>query len=613
MIGRAISHYRVLESLGHGGMGVVYLAEDGRLGRQVALKFLPPEASLDETTLERFRIEARAASSLSHPGICTVFDIGDDGGSPFIVMEALRGETLRERIRRGPMPVADVLDLAIQLADALDAAHSQGIVHRDIKPSNIWVGDKNRVKILDFGLAKLVQPLRWGHSGVAHATATISAVNNQLTVPGSTLGTVSYMSPEQAKGEDVDTRSDLFSLGTVIYEMAAGVQAFEGSTPAAVLAAILVRPPAPLVGRNASIPPRLEEIISKALEKDRDLRYQHAADLQADLKRVRRDFDSSASLSVATLLMAPAAPAPGPPPAAPTIAPSATAPPATAASIAPGPTPARSWSYGAAAGAAVVVVALAVAWAWRPRPEPTVPSPPSAAPAAETAAAPLPSPPASSSPQPAAGPPSPSPVVEARSAPAPSAARPAVETRSPATPAPQPAAPAPTRSAETATAPAPVAPAPPPPSMPAAPSGALPSGLPAAGGAVPAAPPSAAARATAPDATPPAPAESDEAAIRRAIATYAAAVERKDVALFRSVRPGLSSAEEARLRESFRQIESQQVTLDIEDIRVDGRVATVRVGRQDTLVVGGRKQTQKSRQVVRLERAATGWIIAEFR
>src|SRR5262245_55703843 len=229
MIGRAISHYRVLETLGSGGMGVVYLAEDGRLGRQVALKFLPPEASRDETTLERFRIEARAASSLSHPGICMVFDIGDDGGSPFIVMEALKGETLRERIKRGPMKVAEVLDLAIQLTDALDAAHSQGIIHRDIKPGNIFVGEKNRAKILDFGLAKLVQPLRWGHSAESRATATISAVDNQLTLPGSTLGTVSYMSPEQARGEEVDPRSDLFSLGTVIYEMATGVQAFGGS------------------------------------------------------------------------------------------------------------------------------------------------------------------------------------------------------------------------------------------------------------------------------------------------------------------------------------------------------------------------------------------------
>ena len=237
MIGRAISHYRVLETLGAGGMGVVYLAEDGRLGRQVALKFLPPEASRDETTLERFRLEARAASSLSHPGICTVFDIGDDDGSPFIVMEALKGETLRDRIKRAPITVSEVLDLAIQLADALEAAHSQGIVHRDIKPGNIFIGEKNRVKILDFGLAKLIQP--------TNATATMSA-DDQLTVPGSTLGTVSYMSPEQARGEEVDARSDLFSLGTVIYEMAAGVQAFGGSSPGAVIAGILIRQAAPM-------------------------------------------------------------------------------------------------------------------------------------------------------------------------------------------------------------------------------------------------------------------------------------------------------------------------------------------------------------------------------
>ena len=293
MIGRAISHYRVLQTLGAGGMGVVYLAEDGRLGRQVALKFLPPEASRDETTLERFRLEARAASSLSHPGICTVFDIGDDAGSPFIVMEALKGETLKDRIKRAPIKVSDVLDLAIQLADALEAAHSQGIVHRDIKPGNIFVGEKNRVKILDFGLAKLVQP--------TNATATMSA-DDQLTVPGSTLGTVSYMSPEQARGEEVDARSDLFSLGTVIYEMAAGVQAFGGSSPGAVIAAILIRPAPPIIERNGAIPARLEEIIQKALEKDRDLRYQHAADLLTDLKRLRRDIELNSSHSSATLL-----------------------------------------------------------------------------------------------------------------------------------------------------------------------------------------------------------------------------------------------------------------------------------------------------------------------
>jgi hypothetical protein len=632
MIGRAISHYRVIENLGSGGMGVVYLAEDERLGRQVALKFLPAEASLDETILERFRIEARAASSLSHPGICTVYDIGDDGGSPFIVMEALKGETLRERIRRGPMRVADVLDLAIQLADALDAAHSQGIIHRDIKPSNIWVGDKNRVKVLDFGLAKLVQPLRWGHSGVKHETATVSAANYNLTVPGSTLGTVSYMSPEQARGEEVDTRSDLFSLGTVIYEMAAGVQAFEGSTPAAVLAAILVRPPAPLAGRNASIPPRLEEIIAKALEKERDLRYQHAADLQADLKRLRRDYDSNPSLSMATLLVtpqgaAPAAPAaPSAQAAAPSAAAPAPAPPAPAAPPtlvavppAPGAGQRPGWLY--AAGAAAVVAALGLVWTWRPGPEAPAPSAHTAPPATASPAAPSPSSPASDGPA-AASPSATSPASAVTRAAGPTAAPSTIDTRPQPAPEARPAAPPTSGAAQAEPAPAAAAQAPPSPSLPPPPVAAVLSDVPVAAGAVPAPPPSAPrgaaaappSRAAAPEAAPPpAAAESDDAAIRRAIATYATAVERKDVALFRSVRPGLSAAEEARLRESFRQIESQQVAFDIEEIRVDGRTATVRLSRQDHLVVGGRRQTQRSRQVVRLEKVAAGWIIAEFR
>jgi len=659
MIGRAISHYRVLESLGSGGMGVVYLAEDGRLGRQVALKFLPPEASRDETTLERFRIEARAASSLSHPGICTVFDIGDDGGSPFIVMEALKGETLRDRIKRGPIKVTEVLDLAIQLSDALDAAHSQGIIHRDIKPGNIFVGEKNRVKILDFGLAKLVQPLRWGKSADSRATATMS-VDDQLTLPGSTLGTVSYMSPEQARGEEVDTRSDLFSLGTVIYEMATGAQAFGGSTPGAVLAAILIRPPAPMVERNAGIPPRLEEIIQKALEKDRDLRYQHAADLLADLKRLRRDIEYNPALSSATLVSAPIAPAsrtslppaaanplsaaPGsaPPVSAPPVsAPPVSAPPLSAvpASMAPasaGPAsapasaapaslgsmasapPARSSVWpGIAGGAIVALVALGFFWVWRPRPEAPAPAaqtsaqaPAQTSPPASPAAAPQTSPSGAPEAAPQAAP-APAPIA----APTTSSARAAVEPRPQPAATSRPSTPATTSGAQVATPPPAEVPAPAPPQLAPAAPGAVLSGVPLANGSVPAPPPSAPApRNPAPAATAqPAAVESDDAAIRRALATYAAAIEKKDVALFRSVRPGLSAAEEARLRDSFRQIESQQVTLDIEDIRVDGRAATVRLSRRDTIVAGGRKQTQGSRQVLRLEKVGTGWVISEFR
>jgi len=621
MIGRAISHYRVLETLGAGGMGVVYLAEDGRLGRQVALKFLPPEATRDETTLERFRIEARAASSLSHPGICTVFDIGDDGGSPFIVMEALKGETLRDRIKRGPLKVNDVLDLGIQLADALEAAHSQGIVHRDIKPGNIFIGEKNRVKILDFGLAKLVQ--------TANATATMS-VEDQLTMPGSTLGTVSYMSPEQARGEEVDARSDLFSLGTVIYEMAAGVQAFGGSTPGAVIAAILIRPAASIVERNASIPPRLEEIIGRALEKDRDLRYQHAGDLLADLKRLRRDIDLNPSLSSMSAMSRSAVPSMSPTMVATRIVPTPLPDvlPASNPSVAPAAPAGRGfdWRYGAAAGAAVVVIALALAWPWHPRPEAPAPSTQTATPAAG-ATAPAASA-SSSAPAPApvqtqlepTSPPPAAPVASPGAASATPVTRQAGDPRSSAPshaqPAAQPVAPT-TRGSQAAVPAAAEPPAAPPPQIAPSAQGPALSGVPLANGALPAPPPAAAAPRTAPAPHPetPAPtvaAESDDAAIRRTIATYATAVEKKDVALFRSVRPGLSAAEEARLRDSFKQIESQQVTLDIEDVKVDGRAATVRIARTDNLVVGGRKQTQNSRQVLRLEKTGGGWVISAF-
>ena len=633
MIGRAIAHYRVLQTLGAGGMGVVYLAEDGRLGRQVALKFLPPEASRDETTLERFRLEARAASSLSHPGICTVFDIGDDAGSPFIVMEALKGETLRDRIKRAPIKVSEVLDLAIQLADALEAAHSQGIVHRDIKPGNIFVGEKNRVKILDFGLAKLVQP--------TNATATMSA-DDQLTVPGSTLGTVAYMSPEQARGEEVDARSDLFSLGTVIYEMAAGVQAFGGSSPGAVIAAILVRPAAPILERNGAIPPRLEEIVQKALEKDRDLRYQHAADLLTDLKRLRRDIEVNSSHSSATVLAAPSdlvtlAPAsrasmakavPGSrasgAPAATTRESIAPAAPAGPTSVGPASLAQRApaWGHGAAAGAAVVLVALGLACVCFPRAETPTPSAQTAPTAVASSSGAVAAPPATSEPEGASRPSTP-PVAGASAAPA---APPPQSTSSartqppPVSAATGPGAPAPpaTRAVHVASMDAVSAPAPPPQLAPAVAAPLLPS-VPLTNAAVPAPPPSAPAPRAAPTASPAVPtalptaAESDEAAIRRTLATYAIAVERKDVSLFRSVRPGLSAAEEGRLRDSFKQIESQQVTLDVEEIRVEGRAATVRLSRRDNLVVGGRRQTQNSRQILRLEKAGAEWIISEFR
>jgi eukaryotic-like serine/threonine-protein kinase len=329
MIGETVTHYRILDKIGEGGMGVVYRAEDTRLGRQVAVKFLSAKLAQDPLALERFQREARAASSLNHPNICALYDVGRHGDQPFLVMELLAGTTLRQRISGSPLPLDTLLDLASQIADALDAAHSVGIVHRDIKSSNIYVTDRGQVKILDFGLVKLLHPGEPA-AGVATETTRVHAI--QATETGLTLGTLAYMSPEQARGEEIDNRSDLFSLGVVLYEMATGREPFAERTSVLTLDAILhLVPPAPST-INPRIPAELDRIIGKALEKDRELRYQTAAELRGDLKRLKRESEPTRLLEAVSTSRA------APPP--------------------------RSRRRLAVAAAAVLVAALAVAISW---------------------------------------------------------------------------------------------------------------------------------------------------------------------------------------------------------------------------------------------------------
>jgi serine/threonine protein kinase len=715
MIGKTVSHYRILEPLGAGGMGVVYSGEDVRLGRSVALKFVPEELAKDPAAVERLKSEARTASGLNHANICTIYDIGEEDGHFFIVMELLKGRTLRERLTEGPLKPLDVIDLGIHVADALDAAHHRAIIHRDIKPANLFLVERGPVKILDFGLAKLV-------SNAAEASTT-GGITRDRTAAGITLGTVAYMSPEQVTGEDLDGRTDLFSLGVVLYEAITGQQPFTGKTSAVVFSAILTRAPVAPIVFNPEVPLRLQEVINNCLEKDRELRYQDAAGLRADLKRVRRDLESgqsgvfrisgsapvgawdharqtarhaaapgsgaahqrskSDSAPIETVTQSPAATSrKSNVPLIGAIVVATAAVLGTAVWMASRPeAPSRSTESASPSASASTPLALATASlqskdyraavqyadeAIRLAPDDRdairirdaartalarfdeavalahqrigAADPNGASNALETARAidptapaindlatriaqlrrtqetasrdvslPRPVPPATPPALPRASVARPPRVDSGRgraTEPPPASVPPPASTV-PSQPEPPRPAP-PEREPPPATVvPPPIPPRPTPPPPEPAPARPAPSPETA-----PASPPAAA-----PERREPSPGRSpdtDDAAIRRVVATYARAIENKDLQLFRSVKPNMSAEEQRRIEEGFRTVTSQQVNIVILSLEQHGQEASVRIRRRDTILAGGRQQTSETQQTLTLTRAASGWVIREI-
>jgi hypothetical protein len=688
-------------------MGVVYAAEDLRLGRTVALKFVPDDLAKDPQAVHRLRAEARAASALNHPNICTIHDIGEDEGRPFIVMELMKGQTLRDKLASGPLRIPEIVDIGIQIADALDAAHGCGIIHRDIKPANLFLTERKQVKILDFGLAKLLPAQASGET-------TAQTPPENLTVEGATIGTVAYMSPEQVSGEQLDGRTDLFSLGIVLYECVTGHRPFAGKTPAVIFSAILNRSPVSPILYNPDVPSRLQDVITNCLEKDRELRYQDAAGLRADLKRVKRDLESGHASARSDLAAKSAAaegagafPDAGRGPVLragpPTEASKDSLVPSTSSSVTARP---RRLAVGVALLVAIGALAAGSYWKW-PRAAVRSPGVATTGTASEAVVrnrleaatnslqaanyrAALAEAEAVLQVVPdqteairirdsaramvarfddaigradrllAAGDvggatgalatartidPTAQAVAERsarladRSRNQSDAARRSVDPSRAASPsgAPAPAAKPRERSGEPAAAPSqvppsvspPVAvmPAPLPPSTTNTPPVEPPAPAPSSAGTRPVAPeppartnetlparpePPAASRErdTSPAAAPPV--EDDESVIRRIVATYARAIETKDLALFRSVKPNLSSVEQRRLEDGFRSVSSQRVSITILSINRRGQEASVRLRRHDEIEVGGRSQTVESQQTLMLVHAGAGWVIREI-